>query len=192
MKSTLATTASRTVWLSRLLLAVAVAVVLGATLADSVAAEKNTGRKPTSIAARVKDEKTRCESNGGKIQVTYTLPGADSGTATSTCSGGTHDGRECTHTKKSTVCTQAATHEPSLPYSPLQDVVVSPTGGYEDPSVGGATPGGGAGGVDPGWTSDPGSGGWVLLTSHDGGKHDKAKQRGRHKSHGRDGKRGKD
>ena len=185
MKQAMAATTSRTLWLSRLLLTVAVAVVLGAALADIVGAEKNTGRKPTSIAARVKDEKTRCESNGGTIQVTYQLPGADSGTATSTCTGGTHDGRECTHTKKSTVCTQPATHEPSLPYSPLQDVVASPTGGYEDPIGGGATPGGGVGGVDPG------SGGWVLLTSHDSGKHDKAKQRGKHKPHGRDGKRGR-
>jgi hypothetical protein len=71
-------TAPHTFALFRVLLTLAVAITLGAMLAPDVDARKNTGRKPTSIAAHVKIEKQRCEKNGGKIQVTYKVGSADS------------------------------------------------------------------------------------------------------------------
>lgn len=81
---------------------------LAARLPDAANAKKNGGRKPTSIAKRVTDEKRRCQEGGGTLWTTY-RPGS----ATSTCTGGTRDGRECDHTRQSSVCTQAAGPAPS-------------------------------------------------------------------------------
>jgi hypothetical protein len=135
--------------LFRVLLTLAVAITLGAMLAPDVDARKNTGRKPTSIAAHVKIEKQRCEKNGGKIQVTYKVGSADS-----FCTGGTHDGRECTHTWKSTVCAPART---PAPQSPLNDVGATPIdGGNEDPTSGGGGQPGRGGAIPPSGGIDPG------------------------------------
>jgi hypothetical protein len=148
------TTAPRILAVIRVVLTLTAAIMLGAMLVQDVDAKKNTGRKPTSIAARVKKEKQRCENNGGTIHVTH-----KPGSADSFCTGGQHDGRECTHTSKSTVCAPARTQAPQ---SPLNDVGGPPIdGGNEDPTGGGGgQPGGGAvppsGGIDTGGGSaDP-------------------------------------
>jgi hypothetical protein len=56
-------TTPRIIAIVRVLLTLTVAIMLGATLVPTVDAKKNTGRKPTSIAARVKKEKQRREKN---------------------------------------------------------------------------------------------------------------------------------
>ena len=152
MKHAMAATASRTVGFSRLLLALAVAMVLGSTVVDSVDAKKNHGRKPTSIADRIKDEKTLCEKNGGKIWVTH-----KPGSATSTCNGGAKDGRECTHTRKSTVCAPARTQPPAHGgvTAPPSDAGLNPDGG-DTGGGGGNNAGGGA--VAPPTEADPDGG----------------------------------
>jgi hypothetical protein len=69
MKHALTTTVSRRVWLSRLLLAAAMAPVMGATLADGVDAKVNTVKTKLSIKARVKNDRDICEIGGGTLTV---------------------------------------------------------------------------------------------------------------------------
>ena len=185
MKDTMATTMSRRGWLSRLLLAAAVAPVAGVRLADPVAADKKKTKKQ-----RVDAYKRTCELNGG----TATIESRPGGT-TVTCTGGKDPATgapqdwTCTVHSKGSRCHANLTNSPS---SPLNDTTAPPTGGAEQPTSG-ANPGGG-GAVDPPGTADPdlSDGGGVVLTAYDDENHDNAKHDGKRKNRGRDGKRGRD
>jgi hypothetical protein len=155
MKHAMATTVSRRVWLSQLLMAAAVAPVMGATLAGDVDAKVNTIKTKTSIKYRVKAVREICEIGGGTAAVDK-RPGG----TTVTCNGGDSDGYTCTVTKKHNRCFTALTNSPAS--NAGGGGAVPPGGGNEDPSDSGANPGGGAhvppgGGVDPtgGGSGDP-------------------------------------
>jgi hypothetical protein len=206
MKDTMATTMSRRDWLSRLLLAAAVAPVVGVRLADPVAADK---KKKTAKQKKVEAYKRTCETNGG----TATIESFPGGT-TVTCTGGKDASGDpqnwtCTVHSKGSRCHANLTTPPTTPLNdttapptggveqptsganPGGGGAVDPTGGNEQPPAGGANPGGG-GAVDPPGTADPNpsDGGGVILTAYDD-NHDNSKQRGKHKNRGHGGKRGK-
>jgi hypothetical protein len=159
----MATTVSRRGVLARLLLAAAVAPVLGVTRADNVAADKKKKKKPkiTSVADRTDSQRFLCEEGGGKLAVQDGPEG--SGGNTTECKGGTDNGRTCINTKKSTKCSQALTSSPTKPGG---GGAVPPSGGVENPS-GGANPGGGGavppsgGNEDPTGGANPGGGAHV-------------------------------
>jgi hypothetical protein len=155
-----------------LLLALAVAMLFGAMLGQDVAATKNTGKKPTSIAKRVQAQAGVCEANGGTISIRKTAFGS----TITHCTGGDQDGYTCVNTKKASYCTYDLTQ---LPSSPVTDPAAPPTNGNEQPG-GGPQPGGGAG-VDPGAGNEQpgGSDGGVVATSYHGGHHHHGHDKGR-------------
>jgi hypothetical protein len=142
MTNAMATTVSRRRWLSRLLMAAALAPVLGTTVVPDVDA-----KKIQPIKKRVQNAREACEILGE----TATVEKRPGGT-TVTCS----DGFVCTISSKKTRCFQTLTNSPA----PLAGGggAVPPSGGNEDPTDTGANPGGG-GGVDPGPGADPTGGG---------------------------------
>jgi hypothetical protein len=155
MTNAMATTVSRRRWLSRLLMAAAVAPVLGVTLGETANADKK-GKKRKSIKERADAYRRACVADGG----TATVEKRPGGT-TVTCTGGTNGlGEEvdwtCTVHSKGSRCHTNLTHSPA----PLAGGggAVPPSGGTEDPTDTGANPGGG-GGVDPGPGADPTGGG---------------------------------
>jgi hypothetical protein len=151
MTNAMATTVTRRVWLARLLMAAAVAPVVGVPLAETVEADK---KKRPSQKKRIGYARESCEAGGGTlVEQTH-----DSGGTTTECKGGTFDGTFCFHGAKKTKCHSAA---PNLPNAGGGGAV-PPSGGNEDPTDGGGSnPGGGShvppsGGVDPdGGGSDP-------------------------------------
>ena len=156
MTNATAPTVSRRVWLSQLLMAMAVTLVFGTTLAENVDAKVNTVKTNVSIKKRVKAQRELCEIGGGTLSVDK-RPGG----TTTTCNGGDSDGWTCTNAKKSYRCHRTLTHSPTIKAGG-GGAVPPGDNGNEDPSDGGGTdPGGGAhvppgGGVDPtGGGSDP-------------------------------------
>jgi hypothetical protein len=169
------TTTRRTFALSRLLPALAVALLSGATWSRGGNAEVNSTKTTTSIRKRVDHFQKSCERGGGKMADPIKKPGG----TTVTCNGGKNDGLTCTYSKKSSRCHYDLTNPPTLP---LEDVSAPPTGGNEDPTGGGPNPGGG-GGIDPGSGADPGeTGGGVLLAAFAGDQHSRGKHAGKRKS----------
>jgi hypothetical protein len=154
----MATTVSRRFWLSRLLVAAAVAPVVGVKLAEPVAAGKKKRKKPNigTVEERTANQRYVCETGDppGKLAV---LDGPG-GSNTTECKGGEHDGDVCYNTKKATKCYLGRTQDPTT--KPGGGGAVPPGGGNEDPTGGGANAGGGAavpptGGVDSGGGSVP-------------------------------------
>jgi hypothetical protein len=145
MKHAMATTTSRRGWLSRLLLAAAMAPVMGTMV---VPIPEVDAKKIQPIKKRVQNAREACEIVGG----TATVEKRPGGT-TVTCS----DGFVCTISSKKTRCFQTLTNSPAT-NAGGGGAVPPDDNGNEDPSDGGADPGGG-GGVDPGWEADPGGGG---------------------------------
>jgi len=162
VKHAMATMASQTVWLSRLLLAVAVALVLGVTLADSVDATKKGNNTIASVKDRIQVQRDHCELlGGGELDVRR----GKGGTRFTYCEGGSHGGTSCKHTEEATqckcettgkngFCTQAVTAPPhaGVAVPPPDGVLDNPTGGGGEPNAGrGAT-------VPPPSEADPGDG----------------------------------
>jgi hypothetical protein len=140
VKTTLPTITTRAVALSRLLSALLVALVLGTMLISDADAAKNTGKKPKSIAERVKIQEDNCGAMGG----TFTSRKTAFGSTITTCDA---HGEEttCVNTKKSTKC-----HTMTAP--PESGPAISPSDGvYEEPP---AEPAGG-GGKGGGTTTNP-------------------------------------
>ena len=150
MKTAMATTVSRRAWLSRLLVAAAVAPVVGVRLADDVNANKK-DQKRQSKQERVHKLVHGCAADGG----TAKIEGRPGG-ATVTCTGGAGGDWTCTVHSKGSRCHKNLTHSPAT--NAGGGGAVPPSGGNEDPSGGGANPGGG-GAVPPGETADPDGGG---------------------------------
>ena len=131
----MATTTARTVWVSRLVLSVAVAFLLGAALAQGADAKGVKAR--TSIADRVQTQKDTCEIiGGGTLEVTPSpfQPGRSGGEPVNMitrCKGGTEGGTTCNHTENQTTCRQAVTRAPGDLVPPPGDGAVAeePTGG---------------------------------------------------------------
>jgi hypothetical protein len=147
MKHAMATTVSRRGLLSRLLMAAAVAPVMGTMVVPAVDA-----KKIQPIKKRVQNAREACEIVGG----TATVEKRPGGT-TVTCS----DGFVCTISSKKTRCFQTLTNSPATKAGG-GGAVPPGDNGNEDPSDGGADPGGGThvppdGGVDPngGGSGDP-------------------------------------
>jgi hypothetical protein len=182
------TTTRRAFTFSGLLLSLAIAVLFGTALAPDAAADKKKPKTPT-VAQRTQWQRDACEGSDppGKLAVMDGPEG--SGGNTTECKGGLMDGTTCINTPKKTTCAIDRTEPPT---SPLNNTTPPSLAGNEDPTGTGAAPGGGAGGFNPTWgNSGAVSGGWVMLTSLDGGKDDKAKHDGKRKHHGRGGKRGR-
>ncbi len=155
MTHTMAGAASRTDWVSRLVLALTLALVLGTLVVPEADASKKTKNAAASIKDRLKEARADCEGKGG----TYTIVSQKPGGTTTTCKGASSGGQPltdvtCTEHSKGTRCHASRTSAPS---SPQDDVTAPPTeGGNEAPtgSGGGNNTGGGAavppsGGVDP-------------------------------------------
>lgn len=100
-------TTTRIVWISRLMLAVA--LLLGLAVAESVDAKII--RAQTSIKERVQGQRDHCELiGGGELKVTtYTQPQRPAGqqTVKTECSGGADNGMTCTFTPKYSSCEKA-------------------------------------------------------------------------------------
>ncbi len=178
MKIAMATTLSRRVWLSRMLLA-AVAPVVGARLADPVDAKKSPGSYQNAFTKA-------CRERGG------TPKRVRSRVVKCTFADGTVV--ECDFNHNPPSCTKALTNPPTKPGGggavPPSDGVnedptgtggspvgggVDPSGGNEQPTDPGGSGGGGqqAGGgaaVDPtGGVEQPSDSGGVTITAYDGG-----------------------
>jgi hypothetical protein len=144
-----ATTVSRRSLLTRLLVAAAVAPVMGTAPAGPVNAGKK--KKRPSISARVQNVREMCELGGGTLAVSE-----GAGGTTTECKGGDDNGQVCFISKTKTRCAKTLTHSPATNAGgggaiPPGDV------GNEDPT-GGTNAGGGAhvppgGGVDSGGSS---------------------------------------
>jgi len=147
MKTALATTVSRRVWLSRLLVAAAVAPVAGLGLAGGVDASKKTKKQ---IKQRADEYKRACETGGGTATVTQRRGGT-----TVACKGSEGGDWSCTVSSGQDRC------HANLPNTPTTraggGAAVPPSGGNEDPADDGSNAGGGAA-VPPGGTADPSGG----------------------------------
>ena len=158
MKSDMATTTSRTVTISRLVLAFAVAFFLGAMVVPSVDATKNTKNTVASVKKRVQGQLDVCEIGGGTLVVKKTAFGS----TITKCNGGTEDGLTCVNTKKGTTCHRTRTVPPE------SGPAVPPTDGvYEEPTGGGGGNNAGGGAAAPPGESvkdpnDPPGGGPVI------------------------------
>jgi len=123
--------------IARVLLALAVAVVLGASLAPSADASKGGKNTVASVSKRVQAQKDMCEIVGGGTLKVVKRPGG----TTTTCNGGVQDGRVCTYTSKKSRCHQTRQAVPGNPNSaPVVPVITGGGPGPEapaDPSDGG-------------------------------------------------------
>jgi hypothetical protein len=119
----MATTASRRAWLARLLLAAAMAPVLGVRLADTADASKKGKKKATSIKKRAEVYENTCTAGGGTATTTK-LPGG----TTVACTGHKAGDWACTVHSKGSRCHATRT---TPPQTPLDDVHTSPTGGVQ-------------------------------------------------------------
>jgi len=130
MRNGSATTAAHTLTISRLVLLVVMALLVGTMLAQGADAKTRTPKLP-SVERRVQGQRDLCGIAGkGKMSTTTTPFGA----TITDCKGGTEDGTHCVNTKNSTNCTKPRTQP--LPV----------TGGMAPPSNAGiedepATPG---------------------------------------------------
>jgi hypothetical protein len=88
-----------------LLLAVTVALLLGAMIPNDAAAFKAKA-KGVSVSNRVQGQKDLCWAGGGSTAV-YNNTGP--GQTTTVCRGGVHDGMTCTNSKTSTSCDMSRT-----------------------------------------------------------------------------------
>ena len=153
MTQAMATTISRRSWFSRVLMAAAVAPVVGVRLADSVHAGKKK-KKAHNITLRVEAERLGCEFGNPEHSGTLVEQQHEDGTVTTECKGGDLDGRTCFHGKTKTKCHQQTQH---VPTTNVTEGAVPATAGA-DPSGGtaGTDPSGGTttGGDRP-WLSDP-------------------------------------
>jgi hypothetical protein len=109
--ATSATTMTRRVWLSRLLMAAAVTPVIGLRFADPVAADKS--KSSASVADRTTSQRQMCELGGGKLAVMDGPEG--SGGNTTECKGGANDGWTCINTKTTSDCSKQQSAPPRLP-----------------------------------------------------------------------------
>jgi hypothetical protein len=159
MQHTMAATASRTVWFSRLLLALSMALVLGLLVGPEVDAKKKGKDTIASVSQRVARERKICEGWYGTFTVVSQKPGG----TTTKCEGSAIDSENqtCTFHSKGKRCHPNPTRT-SQPESPLGGVVAPPSAGvHEDPTVGGG------GGRQPsgGATAPP-----PTVTDSDGGE----------------------
>jgi len=148
MERAMGATASRTVGFSRLLLALAVALVLGTMVAPDADAGKKGKNTIESVGKRVKTAVSVCDKDGGTATVTK-KPGG----TTVACEGtSTNHDWACTYHSKGNRCHATRTRLPD-------DVIAPPTGGlHEDPTGdGGNHAGGGAVAPRPG-EADPDGG----------------------------------
>ena len=155
MKHAMATTVSRRSLLSRLLMAAAVAPLMGTMVAPEVDA-----KKIQPIKKRVQNAREACDIRRRDVDG-QTRPGG----TTVTCS----DGYVCTISSKKTRCFQTLTNSPAT--NAGGGGAVTPSGGNEDPTDGGANPGGG-GHVPPGGGVDPTGGGSIRFSSNERGNQD--------------------
>jgi hypothetical protein len=148
MDIAMATTASRRDVLSRLLLALAVALTLGTTVAPEVDAKKVGKNTIASIKSRVKNEIKNCKDAGGKATVTQNAGKSK----TVACTGvperveGAGD-YTCVVHSKGTRCHATRVSQPG---SPLGDVTAPPAeDANENPTGGGGGNNAGDGTVAP-------------------------------------------
>jgi hypothetical protein len=195
MHTSLAPGFSWKVWVERLALVLAFALVLGslgASQADAI--KKFTGKTHTSVGDRVLAQSDLCYADGGAFSMSRNAFGA----TVTTCTGGSQGDWKCTNSKKQTSCGPAYTPPPP----PDDGGAVPPTD--EPPPTQGddSTTSGGGSGTDEGSTGSSGGGltppgispdnpsvsdgGGVVLTAYDGGKSAHAKHRGRHHQQGHD------
>jgi hypothetical protein len=156
MEHVMAQTTSRVVTLSRLGMAVLVALLLGTMVISDVDAKGNSSKSNVSIKKKVNNLKEICDIEGG----TATVEKRPGGTSVS-CSGGGGGDWTCVASSKKVRCYQELTNSPAT-NAGGGGAVPPGDNGNEDPSDGGADPGGGAhvppsGGVDPngGGSGDP-------------------------------------
>jgi hypothetical protein len=162
MTQAMATTASRMVWYLRLLLTLAVALVLGVTLADSVDATKKGNNTIASVKERIQVQRDQCELlGGGELDVRR----GKGGTRFTYCEGGSHGGTSCKHTEEATQCKCETTGKngwctQTVTAPPHSGVVVPPPeGALDDPTGGGGGPNAGGGAtVPPPSEANPGDG----------------------------------
>jgi hypothetical protein len=152
MTQAMATTASRMVWYSRLLLTVAVALVLGLTLADSVDATKKGQNTIASVKDRIQVQRDQCELiGGGELDVRR----GKGGTRFTYCEGGSHGGTSCKHTEDATQCKCETTGKngwctQTVTAPPHSGVAIPPPeGALDDPAGGGGVPNAGGGATVP-------------------------------------------
>jgi hypothetical protein len=111
--------------ISRFALVLAMALMLGSLLAQSVDA-KRIPANGVSIAERVQNQRDICELGGGTLEATNTAFGS----TITKCKGGKEDGYTCVNTAPSTDCHKGLVR-------PEQDPFTPPTGGvYEEPVYG--------------------------------------------------------
>jgi hypothetical protein len=128
MTSAITTTTARTVMISRLILALTVALVMGSMLVPDAGAWK--AKTKTPIGVRVEAQLNLCDVQGGTSSVGRT----PFGSSTVTCTGGSQGDWKCTNSKKHTSCNPAYTPPPP---SPLDDIVAPPPSGVDGDPGGG-------------------------------------------------------
>lgn len=169
---TSATTMTRRVWLSRLLMAAAVAPVAGLRLAEPVAADKT--KSSASVADRTASQRQMCEVGGGKLAVMDGPEG--SGGNTTECKGGANDGWTCINTKTTSDCSKQLTTPPRLPTTTpghLPDHSLEPLEPGDSPLT------------DPASQPLEPMRGAVILSADSTNKRLEASQHGKRKRHGR-------
>ncbi len=147
----MAATASRMVWFSRLLLAVAVALVLGATLAGNVDASKKGKNTIASVKDRISAQRDYCELLGGGDLDVRRGKGA---TRFTYCEGGQFDGTSCKHTEGASQCKCETTGKKGF----CEQAITAPPDAGEPGPGGRANNAGGGATVPPPSDADPGDG----------------------------------
>ena len=146
MQTAMATTVSRRTCLSRLLLAAAVAPVMGAMLADTADANKKK-KKNKRKEAHVGISVSACENENGTVEV-IERPGG----TTVNCTDSDNGDWSCTHTSQSSRCYYEHTAPTDMPNQPLApetpfagptqhgDRPLQPASPYADPLDGAGQP----------------------------------------------------
>lgn len=110
---TATTTTMRTVKVSRLLAALAMALMLSVLIAQAAGA---TTKTPVSVGRRNEIQTQNCEDGGGTIEVTNHYGSVTNGHqlhgSSTTCSGGALGGMTCVNTKTTINCTTAFVSTP--------------------------------------------------------------------------------
>jgi hypothetical protein len=97
--------------LARVMVALAVALVLGSMLVPSGEAAKKGKNTIASVKDRVQGQRDLCETLGGGTMTVSTTP---FGATITDCEGGTHDGQHCVNTNASTTCTTTRDEDGSI------------------------------------------------------------------------------
>jgi hypothetical protein len=139
------------VWFSRLLLAVAVALVLGTTLTSSVDATKKGKNTIASVKDRISAQRDYCELLGGGELDVRRGKGA---TRFTYCEGGQFDGTSCKHTEGASQCKCETTGKKGF----CEQAIATPPDAGEPGPGGRATNAGGGATVPPPSEADPGNG----------------------------------